>query len=141
MIPKLVIAAIASVSSLSVIVVPTAGADACPDADVSFARGTNEPPGLGGTGQEFVDSFRSDLGDAKSVTVYPVNYPATMDYSSAIDEPKHEMTAAVTKPLWTLVWTPVALVWDAVTFPPQVLFGVYPYGDSHMQPATRLDSK
>lgn len=84
MIPKLAAAAIASLSSLSVIVVPTAGADACPDADVSFARGTNEPPGLGGTGQTFVDSFRSDLGDAKSVTVYPVNYPATMDYSSAI---------------------------------------------------------
>lgn len=84
MIRKLAVALVASLTSASMIIVPTAGADPCPDVDVSFARGTNEPPGLGGTGQTFVDSFKSDLGDTRSVTVYPVNYPATMDYASAI---------------------------------------------------------
>lgn len=63
---------------------PVAQADPCPDIDVSFARGTNEPPGLGGTGQAFVDALKSDVGGTKSVSVYPVNYPATMDYSSAL---------------------------------------------------------
>lgn len=80
---ELKVALLASVAALSLIAVPAAHADACPDVDISFARGTNEPAGLGGTGQIFVDSLKSDLG-AKNVTVYAVNYPATMDYSSAL---------------------------------------------------------
>jgi cutinase len=51
---------------------------------VAFARGSNEPAGLGGTGQTFVDALKSDIGGAKTVTVYPVSYPATMDYASAL---------------------------------------------------------
>ena len=44
-----------------------------------FARGTTEPPGVGGIGQAFVDSLRSQL-DARSVGVYAVNYPASNDF-------------------------------------------------------------
>lgn len=33
----------------------------CPDVEVVFARGTNEPPGVGGVGQAFVDSLRPKL--------------------------------------------------------------------------------
>ena len=44
-----------------------------------FARGTTEPPGVGGIGQAFVDSLRSQLG-GRSVGVYAVNYPATNDF-------------------------------------------------------------
>ena len=37
---------------------PKAAADDCPDVEVIFARGTNEPPGLGRVGDAFVDSLR-----------------------------------------------------------------------------------
>lgn len=72
-----------ALSALPVLSAPAANAEPCPDVDVSFARGTNEPAGLGGTGQTFVDALRTGIG-SKSMTVYPVNYPATMDYSSAL---------------------------------------------------------
>jgi cutinase len=51
---------------------------------VVFARGTYEPPGLGGIGQEFVDAVRAKAG-GKSVEVYPVNYPASIDFPTAVD--------------------------------------------------------
>jgi cutinase len=54
-------------------------ADPCSDAEVVFARGTGEPPGVGGTGQAFIDSLTAQL-TGRSVGVYPVNYPATDDY-------------------------------------------------------------
>jgi cutinase len=64
--------------------VPLAFAQACPDAEVVFARGTGEPPGVGGIGQAFVDALRSQAG-ARSVGVYPVNYAASADFASGID--------------------------------------------------------
>ncbi|MEO8814706.1 MAG: cutinase family protein [Mycobacterium sp.] len=54
--------------------VPVAAADDCPDAEVIFARGTSEPPGIGRVGQAFVDSLRAQT--SLNVNVYPVNYPA-----------------------------------------------------------------
>lgn len=59
---------------------PAVGAEPCPDVEVVFARGTGEPPGVGGVGQAFVDSLRSQLG-GKSVSVYPVDYPASSDFA------------------------------------------------------------
>lgn len=56
-----------------------ASADPCPNAEVVFARGTGEPPGVGGTGQAFIDSLSAQVS-GRSVGVYPVNYPATDDY-------------------------------------------------------------
>ncbi len=56
-----------------------ASAGPCPDVEVVFARGTNEPPGVGGVGQAFVDSLRSQI-PGRSVGVYAVNYPATDDF-------------------------------------------------------------
>ncbi|MCW2654969.1 MAG: cutinase [Mycobacterium sp.] len=58
--------------------VPTASADGCPDVEVIFARGTGEPPGVGAVGQAFVNSLNSRVG-GKSVGVYAVNYPATLN--------------------------------------------------------------
>jgi cutinase len=49
-----------------------------------FARGTFEPPGVGGTGEAFVDSLRSKIG-GKSMEVYPVDYPASLDFQTAAD--------------------------------------------------------
>ncbi len=64
--------------------VPTASAEPCPDVEVVFARGTTEPPGVGRVGQNFVDTLRSHVG-TKSLGVYPVNYPATTDFPTAVD--------------------------------------------------------
>lgn len=63
---------------------PTASAAPCPDVDVVFARGTFAPPGLGGIGQDFVNAVRSKVGN-KSVDVYPVVYPASTDFPTAVD--------------------------------------------------------
>lgn len=55
----------------------------CPDVQVVFARGTTEPPGLGATGQAFVDDLRTRVGD-RTLGVYPVVYPATTDFPTGI---------------------------------------------------------
>ncbi len=62
----------------------TAAAAPCPDVEVVFARGTTEAPGLGPTGDAFVDALRSRIG-TKSLGVYPVDYPATTDFPRAMD--------------------------------------------------------
>jgi cutinase len=62
--------------------ISVAAADGCPDAEVVFARGTGEPVGPGGPGQAFTDSLTAQVS-GKSVTVYPVNYPATNDYANS----------------------------------------------------------
>jgi cutinase len=63
---------------------PFASAQPCPDVDVVFARGTAEPPGVGGVGEAFVDALRSQVG-GRSVEVYPVNYEASSDFGAGID--------------------------------------------------------
>jgi hypothetical protein len=50
---------------------------------VVFARGTTEDPGVGPTGQAFVDALRARVG-TKSMGVYPVDYPATTDFPTAL---------------------------------------------------------
>ncbi len=52
-----------------------ASADDCPDVEVIFARGTNEPPGLGRVGDAFVDSLRQQTG--LNIDTYGVNYAAS----------------------------------------------------------------
>jgi cutinase len=74
----------ASALSGSVIGSAVAAAAPCPDVEVVFARGTFEPAGVGGIGQSFVDALTSRLG-GKSVEVYPVNYPASLDFATAAD--------------------------------------------------------
>lgn len=69
---------------LAIAPVPAASAEPCPAVEVVFARGTNEPPGVGRIGQTFVDTLRSRVG-TKSLGVYPVNYPATTDFPTALD--------------------------------------------------------
>jgi hypothetical protein len=58
-----------------------ASAQACPDVEVVFARGTGEPPGVGRVGQAFVDALRGRVG-GRSVGVYGVNYPASGDFGN-----------------------------------------------------------
>jgi cutinase len=77
-------AVVTTSAMLSLVAIPSAAAAPCPDVEVVFARGTFEPPGVGDTGQAFVDALRAELG-GKSVDVYPVNYPASLDFATAAD--------------------------------------------------------
>ena len=67
---------------VALIQLPTSTADPCPDVEVVFARGTTEPPGVGGVGQAFVDALRSQL-IGHSVGVYAVDYPASRDFDTS----------------------------------------------------------
>ncbi len=58
--------------------------DSCADVAVVFARGTFEGPGVGATGQSFVDALTARL-PGQSVSVYGVNYPASLDFGRAVD--------------------------------------------------------
>lgn len=59
---------------------PSAAADDCPNVEVVWARGTDEPAGLGGMGEGFVEKFIARTA-GKSVGTYAVNYPATSDFT------------------------------------------------------------
>ena len=65
---------------------PSANAadDSCASVEVVFARGTNEAPGVGATGQAFVDALNARL-PGKTVDVYAVNYPASLDFGQTAD--------------------------------------------------------
>jgi cutinase len=70
-------------SALTGSVIPSASAQ-CPDVQVVFARGTGEAPGVGPTGQAFVDALHQRVG-GKSFDVYPVNYPASDQWDTGMD--------------------------------------------------------
>ena len=55
---------------------PLASADDCPDVEVTFARGTDEPAGLGRVGQALVDSLREQTG--MNIGAYAVDYKASL---------------------------------------------------------------
>jgi cutinase len=122
-------AALTSSVLTAAITIPSATAAPCPDVEVVFARGTNEPPGVGGVGQAFVDSLSSQAG-GRSVGVYAVNYPATDDFGSssaagADDASGHVQNMAANCPNTRLVlggYSQGALVMDLITeaMPPGV---------------------
>src|SRR6202795_598129 len=58
--------------------------DSCPSVEVVFARGTFEAPGVGATGQAFVDALNARL-PGKTVDVHGVNYPASLNFGQAAD--------------------------------------------------------
>lgn len=79
--PAATLAIAAVVAGSAVSSAPAASADPCPDVEVVFARGSGEAPGVGGVGGSFVDALRAQVG-GRSLTVYPVNYPASTDFSN-----------------------------------------------------------
>jgi hypothetical protein len=85
---------------------PTGSAAPCPDAEIVFARGTTEAPGVGPTGEAFVSAVRTQVGP-KSVGVYGVDYPATMAFSTAVqgiaDARSHILATATACPATKLV--------------------------------------
>ena len=69
--------------ALSPLAAPTASAaPECADIEVVFARGTDEPPGIGKVGKAFVDTLRP-MVKGQSVSTYAVKYPATWDFMKA----------------------------------------------------------
>ncbi|VEG55815.1 Cutinase [Mycolicibacterium aurum] len=79
--------------SFSTATAPVAVAASCPDVEVVFARGTSDPPGIGFVGRQFVTALKKSL-PGKTVNVYPVNYPASWNFSKstsagAVDANKH----------------------------------------------------
>lgn len=72
----------ASAAFATPLAVPIAGAVACNDIEVVFARGTKEDPGIGRVGEAFVNNLRNLVG-GRSLGVYAVNYPASYDFLAA----------------------------------------------------------
>jgi hypothetical protein len=82
--PAVLAAAGLTGSVVSAAAAPVASAQPCPDVQVLFARGTGEDPGVGPTGQAFVDNLRGRIG-GRSMDVYPINYPASQDWQTGLD--------------------------------------------------------
>ncbi|MDR3664872.1 MAG: cutinase family protein [Mycobacterium sp.] len=62
----------------------SAADDSCANVEVVFARGTFEAPGVGATGQAFVDALNARM-PGKNIDAYAVNYPASLDFGQAAD--------------------------------------------------------
>ncbi|BBZ46999.1 cutinase [Mycobacterium parmense] len=77
-------AALVAACALLTSPIPSASGAPCPYAQVVYARGTGEPPGLGAIGQAFVDKLRSRVGN-RSLGVYAVDYPASRDWPTGVD--------------------------------------------------------
>jgi cutinase len=105
----------------------------CPDIEVTFARATSEPPGVGGVGQAFVDALRSQVG-GRSVGVYPVNYPASEDFApsasaGASDASAHVQSMAAACPNTKMVlggYSQGAMVIDLITIAQFPVAGLTP---------------
>jgi cutinase len=80
---RVLIAALVIVGGLFSAPIAISSAQPCADVEAVFARGTSEPPGVGGIGEPFVDELRTAIGP-KSLDVYPVNYEASSDFSDRI---------------------------------------------------------
>ena len=74
-----VVTTCATLLSAPILIAPASAAP-CPDVEVTFARATNEPPGVGVVGQQFIDALRPQVR-GRSLGVYPVNYPAGEDFA------------------------------------------------------------
>jgi cutinase len=73
-----VVAVLVSVAGVLGGLAPRARAD-CPDVQLIFARGTNEPPGLGVVGDALFAALQPALG-GRNFDNYAVNYPASYNF-------------------------------------------------------------
>ena len=77
------VAVAVSMAALVGVPAPRAGAD-CPDVQLIFARGTNEPPGLGVVGDALFAALQPALG-GRNFDNYAVNYPASYNFLTTGD--------------------------------------------------------
>lgn len=80
----LALGAVAAGVAVGPVATANAADGSCAAVEVVFARGTFEAPGVGATGQAFVDALTARL-PGKAVDVYAVNYPASLDFGRAVD--------------------------------------------------------
>ena len=117
-----VLAALSAVTSLGA---PTAtAAPKCNDIEIVFARGTDEPAGLGVVGKSLVDTLRPMVKN-QSIGTYAVKYPASWDFlqvaAGANDASKRIQSIAATCPDSKIVlggYSQGAAVMDVVTTSP-----------------------
>ena len=120
------LAAAAFIAATSMLIAPPLIPEAwarCPDVEVVFARGTDEPPGVGKVGGAFVDSLRHQT--RRNVGAYGVNYPADKNFllatNGANDASGHVQQMATNCPSTKLVlggYSQGAAVIDIVTAAP-----------------------
>ncbi|CAN5301450.1 cutinase family protein [soil metagenome] len=119
------VVAILSAFAVSGVGTPAASAaPSCPDIEVVFARGTDEPPGIGRVGKALVDSLKP-LVKGKSIGTYAVDYPASYDFlavaGGANDASTHIQSMAVKCPKTKMVlggYSQGAAVIDVITTAP-----------------------
>src|SRR6202012_5904405 len=76
---------------------------ACPDAEVDFARGREEAPGVGAVGQAFITSLQRKAPH-KTIGAYGVNYPADVSVTKGSnDMSAHVQSMAASCPNTRLV--------------------------------------
>ncbi|WP_458317031.1 cutinase family protein [Mycolicibacterium brisbanense] len=80
--PALLLVFAALATAAPIVASAPASAAPCPDVQVVFARGTNEPPGLGSVGGPFVDDLRTRVAP-RTVEGTAVDYPASNDFASS----------------------------------------------------------
>lgn len=123
---KMAITAIllAATATMTVVDLPTASAAECKDIEVVFARGTDEPAGIGVVGKALVDSLRP-LVKGKSIGTYAVKYPASWDFMAAAnganDASAHVQSTAAKCPDTKIVlggYSQGAAVIDVITTSP-----------------------
>lgn len=103
-VPRLLGATLLTMSAVPLTLMPpAAAAKPCADVEVVFARGSDEPPGVGKVGQAFVDALRAIHTD-RSMVVYPVNYAAASGFSSGIDFDR-SVIAGIRDEVSHLEWT------------------------------------
>jgi len=123
-------AALAAAAALIDVAAPTASAaPRCNDIELVFARGTDEPAGLGAVGKALVDTLRPML-KGQSVGAYAVNYPASWDFlqvaAGANDASKRVQSIAASCPDSKIVlggYSQGAAVVDVVTTSPVAALG------------------
>lgn len=69
----------ASIGAMLGVAAPAAAAPDCPDVKLVFARGTDEPAGIGSVGQALVDTLKPML-KGSTIGTYAVQYPASYDF-------------------------------------------------------------
>ncbi len=120
----------AALSALTSLGAPTAAAaPKCNDIEVVFARGTDEPAGLGVVGKALVDTLRP-MVKKQSIGTYAVKYPASWDFTQvaagANDASRRIQTIAATCPDSRIVlggYSQGAAVMDVVTTSPIAALG------------------
>ncbi|MDG5769382.1 MULTISPECIES: cutinase family protein [Mycolicibacterium] len=80
--PALILVFAAFAAAVPAVLPAPAIAAPCPDVEVVFARGTNEPPGLGSVGGPFVEDLRARVAP-RTVDATPVDYPANNDFHNS----------------------------------------------------------